>query len=212
METRPSAARDHKRDRNIFHSNCSDNDMPSKPGVLSSVPAAEPSKIRSNGAGETNDMYSGSSDRLRMSDTDSISVSTSDSDPILISENSSVGHSTTHGRNWPSGAVDATLPPEVDAGEEDTSFRSYHLLVEKNPSMDLTEAPLDRASSRPSPRDFPDSTSQGQPENKAKNHQVGPSLPDEKVGFENVASPGNFWMLFAVFSAAFLAYVLYKKK
>ncbi|XP_034261016.1 mitochondrial antiviral-signaling protein [Pantherophis guttatus] len=212
METRPSAAGDHKRDSHIFHSYCSENDIPSKPGILSSVPAAEPSKLSSDNAGETNDMYSGSSERLRMSDSDAISVSTSDSDPILISESSSVGHSTPQGRNRASGTVDATLPPEVDAGEEDTSFRSYHLLVEKNPSMDLTEAPLDRASLRPSPRDFPDSTSDGQPENKAKNHQAGSSLPDKKVEGETWATSGNFWMLFAAFSVAFVAYVLYKKK
>lgn len=209
METRPSAAGDRKRDSHIFHSYCSENDIPSKPGILSSVPAAE---LSSDDAGETNDMYSGSSGRLRMSDSDSISVSTSDSDPILISESSSVGHSTTQERNRASGAVDATLPPEVDAGEEDTSFRSHHLLVEKNPSMDLTETPLDRAFLRPSPRDFPDSTSDGQLENKAKNHQAGPSLPDEKVGVEAGAISGNFWMLFAAFSVAFVAYVLYKKK
>lgn len=192
--------------------------MPSKPGVLSSDHAAEPSKLSSDDAGETNNMYSGSSERLRMSNSDSISVSTSDSDPILMSESSSVGHSTTsttRGRNRVSGAVDATLPPEVDAGEEDTSFRSHHLLVEKNKSMDLMGVPLDGASSRPSLRDFLDSTSDGQPENKAKDHQVGPSLPDEKVGVEQAPTSDDFWMLFVGFALAFLAsavYVLYKKK
>ncbi|XP_013920545.1 PREDICTED: uncharacterized protein LOC106547811 isoform X2 [Thamnophis sirtalis] len=202
METRPSAVEDHKRDSRIFHSNCSENDMPSKPGLLSA-------ELSSDGAGETGNVYSGSSERLRMSNSDSASVSTSNSDPILISESSLVTHppmSTTWKRNRPSGAIDATLPPEVDAGEEDTSFRSHHVLVEENRSMDLMGVPPERASWRPSP----DSTSNGQPENKAKDQPAGPSLLDE----EAVSSHDN-WMLFAGFVVALLAsaaYVLYKKK
>lgn len=206
METRPSAVEDHKRDSRIFHSNCSENDMPSKPGVLSSDHVAE---LSSDGAGETGNVYSGSSKRLHISNSDSTSVSTSNSDPILISESSSVSHSpisTTRGSNRPSGAVGATLPPEVDAGGEDTSFRSHHLLVEENRSMDLMGVPPERAFLRPSP----DSTSDGQPENKAKDQQAGPSLPDE-----GATPTGDFWMFFAGFALAFLAsaaYVLYKKK
>ncbi|XP_058049484.1 mitochondrial antiviral-signaling protein [Ahaetulla prasina] len=214
METRPSAVGDHKRNSDIFQNNRSENDMPSKPGVLSSIHAAEPSKLGSGDGGETNNMYSGSSERLRMSSSGSTSVSASDSDPILISKSSSARQSTTsatQGINRKSGAIDATLPPEVDAGEEDTSFRSHHLLVEENQSFDLMGAPLEGASSRPSPRDFPDSTSNGQPENKAKDHQADLSLPDEK--FEE-ASSSDFRMLFAAFAVACLAavYVLYKKK
>ncbi|ETE57547.1 pob1, partial [Ophiophagus hannah] len=170
---------------------------------------AEPSKLSSDDAGETSNMYSGSSERLRMS--------MSGSDPILISENSSAGHSTpstTRGRNRASGVVRAALPLEVGT-DEDTSFRSHHLLMEKNPSMDLMEVPKDGASSRRSPRAFPDSTSDGQPLNKAKDPQAGPSLPQKKVEVDKAATSDDFWMALAGFALALLAsaaFVLYKKK
>uniref|UniRef100_A0A2D4G2V2 Uncharacterized protein n=1 Tax=Micrurus corallinus TaxID=54390 RepID=A0A2D4G2V2_MICCO len=160
-------------------------------------------------------MYSGSSERLRMS---TFSGSTSDSDPILMSEDSLAGHSTpstAEGRNRASSAVDATLPPEVDTDEEDTSFRSHHLFVAKNPSMDLMEAPKDGASSRPSPRAFLDSTSDGQPLNKAKDPHAGPSLPEKEVEVDERATSSDFRLVLAVSALALLAsaaFVLYKKK
>ncbi|XP_026574731.1 mitochondrial antiviral-signaling protein [Pseudonaja textilis] len=206
MEPRSSAVRDRKRDGRIFDSNCSEDDLPPKPGILSSDLAAEPSKLSSGDAGETPGMYSGSSERLRMS--------TSGSDPILISENSSAGHSIAS-ITGASVAVGATLPPEVGTDEEDTSFRSHHLLVEKNPSMDLMEVPKDGASSRRSPRAFPDSTSDGQPSNEAKDPQAGPSLPEKKVEFEEAATSGDFRMVvlgLALAALASAAFVLYKKK
>ncbi|KAG8134185.1 hypothetical protein E2320_007320 [Naja naja] len=210
MEPWPSAVGDRKRDGRIFHSNCSEDDLPSKPGILSSGDATEPSKLSSDDAGETSNMYSGSSERLRMS--------VGDSDPILMSENSLAGHSTpstTQGRNQASSAVGAALPLEVGTDEEDTSFRSHYLFVEKNPSMDLMEVPKDEASLRRSPRVSPDSISDGQPLNKAKDPQAGPFLPDKKVEADEGATSGNFQMVLAGFALALLAsaaFVLYKKK
>ncbi|XP_026546624.1 mitochondrial antiviral-signaling protein [Notechis scutatus] len=206
MEPRSSAVGDRKRDGRIFHSNCSENDLPSKPGILSSDLAAEPSKLSSGDAGETPSMYSGSSERLRMS--------TSDSDPILMSENSSAGHSIPS-ITRASVAVGATLPPEVGTDEEDTSFRSHHLLMEKNPSMDLMEVPKDGAFLRRSPRAFPDSTSDGQPLNEAKDPQAGPPLPKKKVEPDEAAASSDFRMVVVALALAVLAsaaFVLYKKK
>lgn len=183
--------------------------MPSKPGVLSSEYTSESSQLRLDDTGEPSKLYSGSSERLRMSHSDSILGSASNSDPILVSNGSTAG-----GRSQAGEPLDASLPPEVDPGEEDTSLRSHHVRVEENRSVDLMGVPLDVASSRPSPRAFPDSTSGGQPKNEAKD-QAGPYLPDEKAKAEVGTSSDNFWLLLGGFVLAFVAaaaFALYKKK
>ncbi|KAL7981722.1 hypothetical protein Chor_001537 [Crotalus horridus] len=217
QESRPSAIRDCQRYSHIFYSNCGEDHMPSKPGVLSSENTSEPSKLCLDDTGEASKLYSGSSERLRMSDSDSILGSASNSDPILVSNSTSAGNltpSTAEGSSRAGEPLDASLPPEVDPGEEDTSLRSHHVRVEENRSVDLMGVPLDVASSRPSPRAFPDSTSGGQPKNEAKN-QAGPCLPEEKSKVEVESSLDNFWLLLAGFvlaSVAAAAFALYKKK
>lgn len=192
--------------------------MPSKPGVLSSEHTLESSKLRLDDTGEPSNLYSGSSERIRMSkNSDSILGSASDSDPILLSNSSSAGSSATStvwGRSRVSGPFDASLPAEVDPGEEDTSLRSHHVRVEENRSVDLMGVPLDVASSRPSPRASPDSASGGQPKNEAKG-QASPSLPDKEAEVEPESSLDNFRLLFAGFvlaAVAAAAFALYKKK
>ncbi|XP_063165842.1 mitochondrial antiviral-signaling protein isoform X2 [Candoia aspera] len=202
LETRPLAVVDYKRKNRIFYSNCSENDMPSKPGVLSSVP---------DEAAEQSNPYSWTSERLCMSS----------SDPILVSDSSAAGNptvSTIWGREGMNGAGDASLPPGDKNCEDDTSVRTHRLQVEKNPSMDLMGAPpvvpLGRASSHPSPGAFRDPTHECQPENKARDLS-GASCPEEEPEAEIVwtaNSPVLLFVGFALAAVAAVAFVLYKKK
>ncbi|XP_007439693.1 mitochondrial antiviral-signaling protein isoform X1 [Python bivittatus] len=202
METRPSAGVDCKRKNHIFYSNHTEDDMPSKPGVLSSVPGE---------TAESTKAYSGTSERLCISN----------SDPILVSDTSSVGNPTANtlwGRKGVSSPGDASLPPKDENGEDETSIRTHNLQVVENPSMDLMGAPemvpLGEASPHPSSRAFPDPTSECQPEKKAKDLSRA-SLPDEKAEAGTGWTANNSVLLFVGFalaSVAVVAFVLYKKK